>query len=211
MSIKLYSFWKSSCAWRVRICLELKKCDYEVIPINLYSDDGGEHRKPEYLQINPMGQVPALVVNDRCIGQSMAIMEYIEEKFEGYSLLPKDLLLRAKTRAICDIICSGIQPLQNVKALHRMNVGCDINEACKIAITNGFVSLEKILEGSSGTCCVGDRVTMADACLVPQVANAHRFGVNMDCFPIISRINDYLHKHPAIIDSHPNKQPGCTL
>jgi len=207
-NIKLYSFWKSSSAWRVRICLELKGCKYDVIPVNLYSNDGGEHRKPEYFEINPMGQVPTMVVGDKCFGQSMAMMEYIEEKYEGYNLLPKDLLLRAKVRELCETICSGIQPLQNVKALQRMKVNCDINEACKIVITNGFSSLEKMLKQSSGTYCVGNEITMADACLVPQVKNANRFQVDMSQFPIISQINDNLLKHPAIIKSHPNKQPG---
>ena len=209
MSLKLYSFWKSSSAWRVRICLELKGCKYDVIPVNLYSDDGGEHRKPEFFEINPMRQVPTLVIGDKYLSQSMAMMEYIEENFKGYNLLPKDLFLRAKVRELCETICSGIQPLQNMKALERMKVNCDINEACKIVITNGFTSLEKMLQATSGMYCVGNEITMADACLVPQVANAHRFKVNMDQFPIIVRINDAVLKHPAVIKSHPSKQLGC--
>ena len=206
MSLQLYSFYKSSCAWRVRICLALKECDYEYIPVNIYSNDGGEHRSAKYLQMNPMGQIPALMVGDKVLTQSMAIMEFIEENYPGYNLLPKDVFLRAKVREICEIICSGIQPLQNGKALQRMHVA-DVNEAAKIVITNGFVSLEETLKASSGTYCVGNEVTMADACMVPQVANAHMFKVNMEPFSCICRIYDLLLKHPAIANTHPSKQP----
>ena len=203
MSLKLYSFYRSSCAWRVRICLALKGVKYEVVVTDLKNANKTE----QFLQINPMGQIPALVIGDKCLGQSMAMMEYIEEKYPGHSLLPKDLFLRAKVREICELICSGIQPLQNQTALQRLNLEGDFMQAANCAISHGFVGLERALKESSGKYCVGNEVTMADACLIPQVANAHRFNVDLEPFPCIRRINEALLQHPAIIESHPNKQP----
>ena len=138
----------------------------------------------------------------------MAIMDYIDNKFEGYSLLPKDLALRAKVKEICEIICSGIQPIQNLSVLQK------IGEANKMEwahhwIQSGFDSLEKVLQKSSGKYCVGDDITMADACLVPQVYNANRFKVDMSKYPNISRIEKSLAEQPAFIKAHPDNQPDC--
>ncbi|XP_076821961.1 putative maleylacetoacetate isomerase 2 [Clavelina lepadiformis] len=207
MALKLYSYWRSSCSWRVRVCLALKKQEYEYIPIHLVKD-GGEQRKESFRNVNPMAQVPTFVHGDVIISQSMAIMDYIDNKFEGYSLLPKDLALRAKVKEICEIICSGIQPIQNLSVLQK------IGEANKMEwahhwIQSGFDSLEKVLQKSSGKYCVGDDITMADACLVPQVYNANRFKVDMSKYPNISRIEKSLAEQPAFIKAHPDNQPDC--
>ena len=201
MTLKLYSFYNSSCAWRVRICLALKKVNYEVVPVSR------DTKTNEFFDINPMGQVPALLINDKCLSQSMAMMEYIEEKFTGQRLLPQDLYLRAKVREICELICSGIQPLQNRHALKRCDSECNVELAGKASITYGFKSLEKILQTCSGKYCVGDEITMADACLVPQVFNAYRFQVDMEPFPCICKINNSLEQLDAFQSTHPKNQP----
>lgn len=201
MNLKLYSFYNSSCAWRVRICLALKKVNYDVVPINKQT------MNEEFLKMNPMGQVPALIVDGKCLSQSVAIMEFIEEQFPGYNLLPKDLFQRAKVREICELICSGIQPLQNRHALKRGIPDCNVEKAGNVAIAHGFKSLEKLLLSYSGEYCVGNEITMADACLVPQVMNAHRFKVDMEPFPCIRRIINSLEKNDAFSSTHPKYEP----
>ena len=206
MSLKLYSYWRSSCSWRVRICLALKGLQYECIPIHLVKD-GGEQHKAEYKELNPMEQVPTLVNDDFILTQSMAIMEYLEESYGGLSLLPEDAIQRAKVRELCEIINAGIQPIQNLSVLQK--IGDTKVEWANSAITTGFVGLEKKLAQCAGKYCVGDVITMADACLVPQVMNAERFKVDMERFPTIARINKSLLDHPAFIASAPKNQPDC--
>ena len=206
MSLKLYSYWRSSCSWRVRICLALKGLEYECIPVHLVKD-GGEQHKDDYKELNPMEQVPTLINDDIVLTQSMAIMEYLEEKFPGHPLLPKDVVKRAKVRELCEIVNAGIQPVQNLSVLQK--IGDTKVEWANNVITTGFVGLEKQLVKYAGKYSVGDEITMADACLVPQVMNAERFKVDMSQFPTIARINKSLLEHPAIIASGPKTQPDC--
>ena len=208
MPLKLYSYWRSSCSWRVRICLALKELKYECVPVHLVKD-GGEQHKKEYKTINPMEQVPTLVTDDLSLTQSMAIMEYLEEKYaeQGHSLLPKDTVKRAKVRELCEVINSGIQPVQNLSVLQK--IGDKKVEWANNVITTGFIALEQKLSASAGKYSVDDDITMADACLVPQVMNAERFKVDMEKFPIISRINKALLEHAAFIESNPKNQIDC--
>ena len=206
MSVKLYSYWRSSCSWRVRICLALKNIDYECIPVHLVKE-GGEQHKDNYKKLNPMEQVPTFVKGDFMLTQSMAIMEYLEETYPGRSLLPKDMEKRAKVRELCEIINSGIQPIQNLSVLQK--IGDTKAEWACSAITTGFVGLEQHLVNCAGKYCVGNDITMADACLVPQVMNAERFKVDMERFPTIARINKTLLEHSAFISSGPKSQPDC--
>lgn len=189
----LYSYWRSSCSWRVRIALNLKEIPYDIKPISLIKS-GGEQHCNEYREVNPMEQVPALQIgkyslvhqnsylkfhfffnlDGHTLIESLAIMHYLEETRPQRPLLPQDVHKRAKVREICEIICSGIQPLQNLIVL--IHVGEEKKkEWAQHWITRGFRAVEKVLSTSAGKYCVGDEISMADCCLVPQVFNARRY------------------------------------
>uniref|UniRef100_A0A2R5LKH8 Putative glutathione s-transferase n=1 Tax=Ornithodoros turicata TaxID=34597 RepID=A0A2R5LKH8_9ACAR len=201
----LYSYFRSSCAYRVRIALALKNIDYEYRAVSLIKD-GGEQHSSEFKKLNPMSQVPVLVVDGQTLSQSLAIIEYLEEKYPGTSLLPKDPILRAKARSLAHLVASGIQPLQNLNVLQRLDE-TKRNEWCVHFISKGFQALEEMLTKTAGKYCVGDEVSVADACLVPQVYNANRFKVDMSTFPNIVRINAALVELPAFKAAHPSCQP----
>lgn len=200
----LYSYFRSSCSWRVRIVLAHKGIEYDTKPIHLLNQ---EQVSDEYKQLNPMGQVPALVVNDRTLTQSLSIMEYLEEAYPQKPLLPKDLLLRAKVREVCEIIGSGIQPLQNLSVLQKVGEGK--MEWGHFYINKGFVALEQVLGKCAGKYSVGDEISFADCCLVPQVFNANRFKVDMAAFPTISHVHDALSSLETFKAAHPTNQPDC--
>uniref|UniRef100_A0A0K8RHM9 Putative glutathione s-transferase n=1 Tax=Ixodes ricinus TaxID=34613 RepID=A0A0K8RHM9_IXORI len=201
----LYSYFRSSCAYRVRIALALKNVEYEQKTVNLIKD-GGEQKSAEFTERNPMQQVPVLEVNGEPLSQSLAIIEYLEEKYPEPSLLPKDLVLRSKVRAIAELIASGIQPLQNIGILFKLEQS-KRNEWAVEFISKGFQALEAVLAKTAGKYCVGDSVTMADACLVPQVYNAKRFKVDLAPYPTIVRVNNTLEKLEAFKAAHPCCQP----
>jgi len=203
----LYSYYESSCVWRVRNVLNLKKIPYEIRPIVLNKSlDGGHQHSKEYLELNPMGFVPALIIDGVTLIESHNIMYYLEETRPEVNVLPKDIFKRAKVREICDIIISGIQPLQNTYVL--ANIGKERKtEWAQFYITKGFRAIEKLLQSSAGKYCVGDDVTMADCCLVPQVYNARKFGLDLTEFPTIVRVDQELQDHPAIQAGHPRAQP----
>uniref|UniRef100_T1J5X3 Uncharacterized protein n=1 Tax=Strigamia maritima TaxID=126957 RepID=T1J5X3_STRMM len=203
----LYSYYRSSCSWRVRAALEYKGVAYDYKPVHLMKD-GGEHFKEDFKKINPMAQVPAFITNGQTIIQSMAILEYIEETHPDPPLLPKDPLTRAKARAIAECITSGIQPLQNLALLKKLGDNIKPNWA-RDWIATGFHSVEELLQQYAGKYCVGDEMTFADVCLVPQVYNAVRFKVDLSPYPLIQRINATLMQHPAFIKSHPANQIDC--
>ncbi|TMW63669.1 hypothetical protein Poli38472_002610 [Pythium oligandrum] len=212
----LYNYWRSSCSWRVRIALTWKGVEYEYRPVDLYAD-GGEHFKEEFTKVNPNQRVPALVIDGHAITQSAAILEYLEEAYPEKPLLPKDLIQRAQVRAICMIIGADIQPLQGNNAVMSKaveNVPAEEQDAQKNAwgkhwVQRGFTGLEQELARTAGKFCVGDAITMADLFLEPQVYNAHRFGVDMTQFPIISRISAELSKVPEFQAAHPANQPDA--
>ncbi|XP_073923564.1 maleylacetoacetate isomerase isoform X1 [Castor canadensis] len=205
----LYSYFRSSCSWRVRIALALKGVDYEIIPINL-TKDGGQQFSEEFQTLNPMKQVPALKIDGIIIGQSLAIIEYLEETRPTPRLLPQDPKKRASVRMISDLIAAGIQPLQNLSVLKQVGEQNQLAWAQK-AITSGFNALEQILQSTAGKYCVGDEVSMADLCLVPQVANAERFKVDLTPYATISHINKTLLALEAFQVSHPCRQPDTPV
>ncbi|NP_001088856.1 glutathione S-transferase zeta 1 L homeolog [Xenopus laevis] len=200
----LYGYFRSSCTWRVRIALAFKGIEYDQQAINLVKD-GGLQLSDEYKQVNPMQQVPALHIDGVTLSQSLAIIEYLEETRPNPPLFPREPKKRAQVRMISDQIASGIQPLQNLCVLQK--IGETKQEWAKHFITRGFQALEKMLQITSGSYCVGDEVTVADLCLVPQVANAVRFKVDLSPYPTIVRINESLLQMEAFQVSHPSRQP----
>ncbi|XP_076979295.1 maleylacetoacetate isomerase isoform X2 [Tamandua tetradactyla] len=160
----------------------------------------------EFRAVNPMKQVPALKIDGIIIAQSLAIIEYLEETRPTPRLLPQDPKKRASVRMISDIIAGGIQPLQNLSVLKQVGQENQLTWAQKV-ISSGFNALEQILQSTAGKYCVGDEVSMADLCLVPQVANAERFKVDLIPYPTISRINKTLLALEAFQVTHPCRQP----
>ncbi|XP_010184794.1 PREDICTED: maleylacetoacetate isomerase isoform X3 [Mesitornis unicolor] len=184
----LYSYFRSSCSWRVRLV-----------------KDGGQQFSAEFKAVNPMQQVPALKIDGITLSQSLAIINYLEDTHPTPRLLPQDPKKRAQVRMITDHIVTGIQPLQNQGILKQM--GEKNMEWAQNCIGFGFQALEQILKHTAGRYCMGDEVSMADLCLVPQVYNAERYKVDMDPYPTITRINKALLELEAFKVSHPSRQP----
>lgn len=198
-ALTLYTYWRSSAAYRVRIALALKGLEAEQVSIHLIKDGGAQHSEA-YLKVNPHGLVPALVHHtddgDVTLSNSLAIIEYLEEVFPEPALLPQGAAGRARVRQICQAIAADIHPVQNLRILQMAaKIGGEdapISASwAKHWIEVGFAGLEKQLssEGESGRFCHGDQPTMADLCLVPQVANAMRYEVDMSRYPKICEID----------------------
>ncbi|XP_024877286.1 probable maleylacetoacetate isomerase 2 [Temnothorax curvispinosus] len=203
----LYSYWRSSCSWRVRIALNLKEIPYDIKPISIIKEDGEQHSN-EFRKINPMERVPALYIDNHTLIESMNILQYLEETRPTPPLMPADPVERARMREICEVIVSGIQPLQNIGVLSYIEKERR-KEWPQHWITKGFTAVEKLLSSSAGKYCVGDEITLADCCLVPQMYNAQKFHVNLEPFSTILRVGRHLEHHPAFTATHPNNQPDC--
>ena len=210
-SVTLYSYFRSSSSFRVRIALNLKKIEYDIKPIHLLKD-GGEQRKDDYKKLNPMGEVPCLLHDGKYFAQSMAIIEYIDGNFPGHALFPPIPFDAAKVRQICETINSGIQPIQNLKVLQKLEKDFGANEETRNKwaqywIQDGFVALEKILEPVAETYSHKNKLSAADCFVIPQVFNAKRFNVEMTQFPTIQRIFDSCMTVPAFAKAAPENQP----
>ena len=208
--IKLYSYFRSSSSYRVRIALNLKNIEYETVPVHLLHE-GGEQFKPEFTKLNPGHKIPVIVHEGRTIAQSVAILEYIESQFEGYSLFPRDDYNKALCRQLVEVINSDIQPLQNLSVLKKLKADHGFSDEEKVEwikhwINIGFETFETLLVKSGGQYCMGDNISIADCYLVPQVYNANRFGVNMDRYPRISKINKTCLQREEVIAAHPDNQ-----
>jgi maleylacetoacetate isomerase len=209
--VVLYSYFRSSAAYRVRIALHLKNIPHEYRAIHLLNS-GGEQNKQDYLKVNPMGEVPCLVHKDQPIGQSMAIVEYLDAIWPVPPLFPKDPYRAALVRQLCENINAGIHPIQNLKVLQelerRFSVDQDVkNDWAAYWIARGFIGVERMLEKTAGRYCVGNEITAADLFLVPQVVNAKRYNVDMGAFPRIQKVNDECMKLTAFIKAGPKEQP----
>lgn len=206
----LYSYYRSSCSYRVRIALNIKKIDYDYKSVHLVKD-GGEQFSDQYQELNPKSEVPFLIHGDAKIAQSMAIIDYIDNAFDGPDLFSKNLEERAKTIQLCEVINSGIQPLQNLKVLKDIVKRFEINDEQKAAwgkywIEEGFNALEEMLKSTSGKYSMGDQLSAVDCFLVPQVFNANRFNVDLNQYPKIKSINENCLKTDEITNAAPEKQ-----
>jgi maleylacetoacetate isomerase len=210
--MKLYSYFRSSAAYRVRIALNLKGITYETVPVHLVKD-GGHNRRPEFRVVNPQMRIPALVApNGDVLIQSLAIIEYLEEVQPDPPLLPKDPIARAKVRAVADIVACDIHPLNNVGPLRYLKREMHQEQSAIDAwyhhwVIEGFEALEALVEPAPYTC--GTAVTMADVYLVPQVNNARRLKVPLDKFPKILGIEAACLKLPAFERARPENQPDA--
>jgi maleylacetoacetate isomerase len=210
--LTLYSFFRSSAAYRVRIALNLKSLSYETVAIHLQKE-GGLNRKPAYRAINPQMRVPALKLDSSAIiTQSLAIIEYLDEVYPQPPLLPRGAVERAKVRALAQLVACDIHPLNNVAPLRYLKNELGQDQAKIDAwyhhwIIEGFEALEAMLPG--GGCAFGEQVTLADVCLVPQVANARRLKVPLDRFPKIVAVDTACAKLPAFEKARPENQPDA--
>jgi maleylpyruvate isomerase len=208
--VKLYSYFRSSAAFRVRIALNLKGLDYESVPVHLVKD-GGHNRRPEFRAVNPQMRIPALVApgGDMLI-QSLAIIEYLDETHPDPALLPKDAIARAQARALAQIIACDIHPLNNVGALRYLKREMHQEQSAIDAwyhhwVSEGFEAFEALAQPGPYAC--GNKVTVADLCLVPQVYNARRLKVPLEKFPKIVGIDAACLKLPAFDRARPENQP----
>ena len=213
--LKLYSFWRSSAAYRIRIALNLKGLAYELVPVNL-AKDGGEQHSESFHEINPQELVPVLSHGGRLIRQTIAIIEYLEEAFDGPRLLPTTARERARARGIAQLIACDIHPLNNLRVMQYLErefgtPQLEREQWMRHWISTGFAALEEILAGSpsTGEFCEGDMPSIADICLVPQVYNAKRFAVDLAPYPTIRRIADLCLTLEAFQNARPENQPDA--
>ncbi|HEX7916342.1 maleylacetoacetate isomerase [Rudaea sp.] len=213
--MKLYSYFRSSAAFRARIALNLKGLPYEYLPVHLVRD-GGEQHAPAYRSVAPEGLVPVLVDGDVTVHQSLAIIEYLDETHPQPPLLPADATGRAAVRAIALDIACDIHPLCNTRVLKYLGTHCGLDKEgsedwIRHWISTGFAALETRLahDPSRGAFCHGDAPTLADIMLVPQVFNARRFGVDMGRFPTLAAIDARCAELAAFADAAPAKQPDA--
>ncbi|HET9031537.1 MAG TPA: maleylacetoacetate isomerase [Dokdonella sp.] len=211
--IKLYSYWRSSAAYRVRIALNLKQLDHEIVPVHLVNN-GGEQHAASYIELNPQAIVPTLVDGARVYRQSMAIIEYLDEAYsESHPLLPSTVRERARVRALAQVVGCDIHPLNNLRVMQFLErefstPAVERERWTRHWIVEGFRALEQMLgeSASTGLYCDGDTPTLADLCLIPQIYNAHRFAVDMQPFPVISRIEQQCLSLPAFDAARPENQ-----
>lgn len=209
--MKLYGYFRSSCTYRLKIALNFKGIQFDYVPINLLK---GEQKSKEYLDINPQGLVPSLEHKGNFLTQSLAIIEYLEELYPSPSLLPSNPIDRAKVREMSQIIACDTQPIQNLRVLkyldsHSSFVGSRKQSWGNHFIKEGFNALESKLCESAGTFSFGGQLSMIDVCLVPQVYNALRFGVNIQMYPLINRVYTNCMNLPAVSSSRPEVQIDC--
>jgi maleylacetoacetate isomerase/maleylpyruvate isomerase len=214
---KLYTFWDSSSAYRVRIALNLKEVDYESVPVDLRRD-GGEHHFPTYRSLNPMQLVPTLVDGEKAIAESMAIIEYLEECRPTPALLPGDPFRRAQIRSMALMIACGVQPLNNVSVLRFLEADLGIDEPGVATwysrwIERGFAAIESFLcaQQHLPSFCFGDGPSLADVFLVPQVRNAIRWGCDMRSYPSTFAVYEHCRALAPFEKAAPENQPDADI
>jgi maleylpyruvate isomerase len=210
--VKLYSYFRSSAAYRARIALNLKGLAFETVSIHL-TRDGGKQHGPDFRAVNPQGRVPALALDTgEVLLQSLAIIEYLDEIYPDPPLLPKNPVVRAQVRAVAQIIACDIHPLNNTGPLNYLRGTLKADETAIQGwythwVTAGFEALEALLK--PGPYAFGDTITLADICIVPQVANAHRFKVPIERFTSIVAVAAAANSLPAFDAARPERQPDA--
>jgi maleylpyruvate isomerase len=208
MTVVLHDYWRSGAAYRVRIALNLKGVAYDQIPVDLRA---GAHRNAAYLAVNPQGLVPAVEVEGEVLTQSLAVLEWIEERWPDPALLPSDLIGRAQVRAMTAMVACDIHPLHNLRTLQSIRNDLGADEAQVAAWTQrwigaGFQALETLIGRHGAGWAWGDAPTLADCALLPQIYSARRFEVDLAPYPAIRAIEARAAEHPAFAAAHPNRQ-----
>jgi len=213
--LTLYTYWRSSAAYRVRIGLALKGLEYASEPVHLVQD-GGQQHAAAFAALNPQELVPVLRHGDQVLRQSLAILEYIDEAWPEPALLPADAGGRARVRALAQAIACDVHPLNNLRVLQYLERELDVAAPAREAwvrhwIGSGLDAVEKLLAGDPGTgaFCHGDAPGLADCVLVPQLYNARRFGLDVAGWPVIARIDAACAALPAFAAAVPEAQPDA--
>ena len=209
--LKLYSYYRSSAAFRVRIALELKGLDWECIPVDLLND---EQKSDAYRRLNPQGLVPAMDIGDDYLTQSLAIIEWLDERYPDTALLPSDPLAKAVVRALAYQVAMEMHPLNNLRVLNYLKSELDLDEARKMLwyrhwIAQGFRALEQSLQQleCGGLFCFGGSATLADVCLIPQVYNARRYECDLTDYPLIRSVWEHCASLTPFQRAAPESQP----
>ncbi len=210
MGLTLYSYWRATAPYRVRLALGLKGLDYDYIPVSLPK---GEQRAADYLQLNPQGLTPMLVDADQAMTQSLALMEWLEETHPDPALLPADPAGRQVVRAMAGIIACDIHPLNNLRIQQQL-AAFGVSEADRQAwvarwITEGFDALEPMIARHGREFAFGSTPGLADCCLVPQVYSAERYGVDLSAYGAIRAAAERARALPAFVAAHPDRQPDA--
>ena len=210
----LYDYWRSSSGWRVRIALNLKRISVERRAVNLLAGEGGGQHAPDFRALNPLGQVPVLVIDEesdrpRTLTQSMAILEYLEERFAAPPLLPAEPWLRARARQLAEMVNAGIQPMQNLALQQRLREGglAEPKEIARRYIARGLGAIEAAAGETAGRFLVGDAPTLADLYLIPQLYAGRRYDVELGPFPTLLGIEAACAALPAFAAAHADVQP----
>jgi len=213
--MKLYNYFRSSASYRVRIALNLKGLSYEYIPIHLRRG-GGEHLQPSYKAVNPQALIPTLEDSGKVLTQSLAILEYLEERYPTPPLLPRDPADRAAVRSMALVVACEMHPLQNLRVLKYLQETLHHSEEevqawCRHWVSSGLDALEQMVKTTPnrGGFCFGNAPTLADLCLAPQMVNARRFGCDLTACPTLVQIDSLCRSHPAFAKAAPEAQPDA--
>ena len=208
--MKLHSYFRSSAAYRLRIALALKGLDYDYVAVNLLKSEQKEDR---YRSLNPIGLVPALQLDSHeVLTQSVAILEWLEEQYPSPALLPTDAISRARVRAFVNVIACDIHPICNLSVTHHLKTEFGADQGAILGwyhqwMSRGFEALETLAASTQGTFCMGDSVSLADVCLIPQLYNANRFGIDLGPYPTLAAINTHCLTLDAFKSAAPEQQP----
>lgn len=206
--MKLYGFWRSSATWRVRIGLAYKGIAYDYQPVDLIKG-GGEQHRADYVAINPMKQVPVLELDDGTrLTQSLPILEYLDEVHPEPPLLPRDPIPRARVRQIAEMINSGVQPLQNTAVRRHVEevLHADGQAWIERWVATALTAIEAVVKEHAGKFAVGDSISLADVCIVPQLYFARRFDLAVERYPTLLRIESTCASMPAFASAHGERQ-----
>ncbi|EGQ9834218.1 maleylacetoacetate isomerase [Vibrio cholerae] len=213
MSLILYGYWRSSAAYRVRIALNIKQLVYESRAVHL-SREGGEQHHAEFHRLNPSELIPVLINGELCLNQSLAIIEYLDETYPDPRLIPERGAERYQVKALALDIAADIHPINNLRILQYLTAKLGVadeekNRWYRHWIDKGFQGLEEKLRHTAGEYCVGNRLSLVDVCLVPQVYNAERFDLDMSRYPTLQQIAARLRALPAFAQAAPENQPDA--